>query len=156
MKLLSHVRTLGDPMGCSLPGSSLHGIFQARILEWAVISFSSRSSWPRDWTRVSCTAGRLSTNRASRDDHRNRNRVHNKCTSLESSQSLPPPVCQKIVFHKNPQSQRTNFKCTQLSQVAGLGRCWIRGVPRDRTSLAWGPQQTSNSLGDDGRDLLHF
>ena len=32
--------TLGDPMGCSLPGSSVHGIFQARVLEWVAIAFS--------------------------------------------------------------------------------------------------------------------
>ena len=36
--------TLCDPMDCSLPGSSVHGIFQARILEWVAISFSRRSS----------------------------------------------------------------------------------------------------------------
>ena len=39
--------TLSDPMDCSLPGSSLHGIFQARILEWVAISFSRGSSRPR-------------------------------------------------------------------------------------------------------------
>ena len=42
--------TLCDPMDCSPPGSSVHGISQARILEWVAISFSSGSSWPRDWT----------------------------------------------------------------------------------------------------------
>ena len=31
---------LSDPMGCSLPGSSIHGIFQARVLEWGAIAFS--------------------------------------------------------------------------------------------------------------------
>ena len=41
-------------MGCSSPGSSVHGIFQARILEWAAISSSRRSFQPRDWTHVSC------------------------------------------------------------------------------------------------------
>ena len=41
--------TLCDPMDCSLPGFSVHGIFQARLLEWVAISFSRRSSWPRDW-----------------------------------------------------------------------------------------------------------
>ena len=40
--------TLYNPMDCSLPGSSVHGIFQARILEWVAISFSRRSSQPRD------------------------------------------------------------------------------------------------------------
>ena len=34
--------TLSDPMDCSLPGSSIHGIFQARVLEWAAIAFSSK------------------------------------------------------------------------------------------------------------------
>ena len=40
--------TLCDPMDCSLPGSSIHGIFQARILEWVPISSSRGSSQPRD------------------------------------------------------------------------------------------------------------
>ena len=51
--------TLCDPMGCSSPGSSIHGIFQARILEWIDISFSRGSSLPRDQTQVSHIAGRL-------------------------------------------------------------------------------------------------
>ena len=40
--------TLCDPMDCSLPGSTVHGIFQAKILQWVAISFSRRSSRPRD------------------------------------------------------------------------------------------------------------
>ena len=43
-----------DPVDCSLPGSSVHGISQARILEWVAISFSRRTSQPRDQTHVSC------------------------------------------------------------------------------------------------------
>ena len=46
--------TLWDPMDCSLPSSSVHGIFQARILEWIAISSSRGSSWLRVWTHVSC------------------------------------------------------------------------------------------------------
>ena len=46
---------------CGPPGSSVHGIIQARILEWAAIPFSRRSSWPRDRTQVSCIAGRFFT-----------------------------------------------------------------------------------------------
>ena len=48
--------TLCDPMNC-LPGSSVHGILQARILECVAISFSRESSWSRDQTQVSCIAG---------------------------------------------------------------------------------------------------
>ena len=46
--------TLCDPMDCSPPGSSVHGISQARILEWVAISLSRGPSQPRDGTRVSC------------------------------------------------------------------------------------------------------
>ena len=53
--------TLCDPIDCSLPGSSVHGIFQARILEWIAIPFSRGSSWPRDRIWVSCITGRFFT-----------------------------------------------------------------------------------------------
>ena len=53
--------TLWDPMDCSLPGSSVHGIFQARVLEWVAVTFSRGSSQPRDQTRVSRIAGRRFT-----------------------------------------------------------------------------------------------
>ena len=55
-----------DPADCSPPGSSVHGISQARILEWVAISFSRGSSWPRDQTQVYCIAGSFFTNWASR------------------------------------------------------------------------------------------
>ena len=51
--------TLCDPMNCSPPGSTVHGILQARIIEWAAISFSRDSSHLRNWNRVSLSAGRL-------------------------------------------------------------------------------------------------
>ena len=56
-----------NPIDYSLPGSSVHGILQARILEWVAISFSRGSSQPRNWTRVSCIIGRLFTDRAMRE-----------------------------------------------------------------------------------------
>ena len=51
--------TLCDPTDCSSPGSSVHGILQARILEWVAIPFSRGSSQPRDQTQASCIAGRF-------------------------------------------------------------------------------------------------
>ena len=53
--------TLCDLMDCSSPGFFVHGLFQARILEWIAILFSRGSSRPRDWTGVSCIAGRFFT-----------------------------------------------------------------------------------------------
>ena len=59
--------TLCDPMDCSLPGSSVHGIFKVRVLEWGAISFSRGSSQPRDQTQVSCIMGRRFTIWATRE-----------------------------------------------------------------------------------------
>ena len=59
--------TLCNPMACSPPGSSVHGVVQARELEWVVISFSRGSSRPRDQTWVSRIAGRRFTIWATRE-----------------------------------------------------------------------------------------
>ena len=52
---------LWDHMDCSLPGSSVHGILQVRILEWVAMPSSRGSFQPKDWTHVSCIAGRFGT-----------------------------------------------------------------------------------------------
>ena len=57
--LLSCVQLFRDLMDCSPQGSSVHGISQARILEWVAISFCRGSSWPRDRTGISCIARQI-------------------------------------------------------------------------------------------------
>ena len=52
---------LCDPMDCSLPASSVHGILQAQMLEWVAIPFSREFSQPRDGSQVFCIAGRFLT-----------------------------------------------------------------------------------------------
>ena len=59
--LLSRVLLFCNPMDYSAPGSSVHGILQARRLEWVAISFSRGSFWPKNQTHVSCIAGRFFT-----------------------------------------------------------------------------------------------
>ena len=59
--------TLWDPMESSPPGSSIHGTLQARILEGVAIPFSRGSSWPRDWTWISCISVRFFTIWATRE-----------------------------------------------------------------------------------------
>ena len=59
--------TLCNPMDCNPPGSSVHGNLQARILKLVTISFSRRSSWPRDWIWVFCILGRYFTIWATRE-----------------------------------------------------------------------------------------
>ena len=76
--------TLCDPMNCTPPGSSIHGIFQARILEWTAI-ISRRSFWPRNRTQVSRTAGRLFTIWATKEEQ------DTQCK--KSSKKTCPPLC---------------------------------------------------------------
>ena len=56
-KLLSHVWLFATLWTCSTPGSSVHRILQAGVLEWVAVPFSRGSSWPRNRTRVSCIVG---------------------------------------------------------------------------------------------------
>ena len=86
MCMFSHVWLLVAPWTaahCSPPGSSVHGIFQARVLEWVAISFSRGSSQPRDRTQVSHTAGRHFTVWATREAHNSHYyRVNACCLSI--------------------------------------------------------------------------
>ena len=75
-----------QPVDCSPPSSSVHGILQARILEWVAISFSRGSSWPRDQTQVSHISGRR----------------FNLCTTREA------------LKYKNTVSQKTSYRDTEL------------------------------------------
>ena len=79
--------TLCDPMDCSLPGFSVHGIFQARVLEWGAISFSRGSSWPRDRTQVFCIAGKRFILWATREA------LFYTVMCLCQSRSLNPSLC---------------------------------------------------------------
>ena len=67
--LIQTCLTLCSPMDSSLSGSSVHGILQARILEWVIHSLLPGSSPPRDQTQVSCIAGRFFTIWAAREAH---------------------------------------------------------------------------------------
>ena len=64
---VSCVLLFANPVDWSLPGSSVHGILQARIPEWVAIPFSRRSFWVRDQTQISCIAGRFFTIWATRE-----------------------------------------------------------------------------------------
>ena len=68
--VLNHVKLFANTMDCSLPASSIHGILQARILEWVAIPFSRGSFWPRDQTQVPCIAGKFFTIWATREAHK--------------------------------------------------------------------------------------
>ena len=78
-------------MDCSLPGSSVHGIFQARVLELVAISFSRGSSQPRDRTRVSCIADAL----PSEPPHLHP--CNNKCFAFIDQWQLVSPQCAQLI-----------------------------------------------------------
>ena len=83
---------LGDPMDCILPGSYIHGISQARILEWVAISFSRGSCPPRGWTHVSCIVGRFFTIWATTDYQR---------TIILPNNSTPQYISEKTLTQKD-------------------------------------------------------
>ena len=84
------------------PGSSVHGILQARILEWVAILFSRRSSWPRDQTQVSHVAGRFfaigTTKKNQFDPYSNWNNLLLSPGNLDSSLCFIQPCILHDVF----------------------------------------------------------
>ena len=114
-KLLQSCPTLCDLMDCSLPGSSVHGIIQARMLEWVAMLSSRRSSRPRDWTCVSylpALAGRFFTTSATWETVANQSQL--KQSSLKNprlerevdSKILKPSGCQRKGAKENEGENR--------------------------------------------------
>ena len=97
-RLLSHKHadaqscpTLCNPMNCSPPGSSVYEISQARLLEWVDIFSFRGSSQPKDWTWVSCIAGRFLINLAMREAHILILEIYKILTHPITHSHLPPP-----------------------------------------------------------------
>ena len=78
--------TLWNPIDCRLPGSSVHGILQARILEWVAIFSCRGSSRPRDWTQVSFIAGIFWATREAQSNYTPH--THKKKMEFEKSPNL--------------------------------------------------------------------
>ena len=127
---------LCDPIECSPPGSSVHGILQATILEWVAIPFSRGFSWPRDWTQVSCIAGRFFTIWAAREAQNNGHKSNIQCKRncilrwawklnptdnihLSQKADLKFPTC-LLGFHVNRRNSQVSFK-KQKIQVSPSG-----------------------------------
>ena len=84
--------TLCNPMDCSPPGSSVHGISQARILGWVVISYSRWSSQLRDWIYVSCIAGSFFTTEPLGKPRSLEHRKQAKVQDIKTTGEEPPGV----------------------------------------------------------------
>ena len=142
-------------MDCNLPGSSIRGILQARILEWVAICFSRGSSPPRDRTQVSCVAGRLFTIWATREG--------------------PSKLLVNLLFTRTPRSTpvsslplngdcgavkiRVNLDCKEIQPVHSKGSQSLVFIGRTdakaETPILWPPHAKSWLIGKDpvaGRD----
>ena len=131
--------TLCDPMDCSPTGINVHGIFQARILEWVAIPFSRESSPPRDQTWVSYIAGRFFTVWATLPNSHSVH-LHISCTfpshhgappsfltdTLPSSLAIPPGVLVSFTGTTEAASSRVllllslEFTVSSLCDVSGV------------------------------------
>ena len=103
-----------NPMDCSPPGFSDHGILQARVLEWVAIPFSRGYSWPRDRTWVSSIAGRFFTVWAK--ELLKHNISIRKWTKERPNMSLIKIYKQQISTWQNVQHHRPLEKCTLIPQ----------------------------------------
>ena len=141
-------------MDCRLPGSSVHGIFQARILEWVAISFSRGSSQPRDWTQtqVSHILGKHFTVWATREGHGQLN------TMLIFFFSIPSFGF--MGFAGGSAGKETACNVGVLGSIPGLERSpgWVRSLGWKRTAtyssiLAWRIPWTVQSMGYKESDM---
>ena len=121
-------------MDCSLPGSSVHGIFQTRVLEWGAIAFSRGSTQPRDWTRVSCIVDRRFTIWATREDREVDNqvllyvlswivrRIGDIKNSLGHKNSFTYFTCLSLGFPGGSDGKASAYNEGDLGSISGLGR----------------------------------
>ena len=149
--------TLCNPIDCSLPGSSIHGIFQARVLQWVSISFSRGSSQLRDLTRVSRIAGRHFTLWASMGGHsesggwNNNDVLHPPCWSqvTERVQLIGwrgDSIVLTEILMKSPTSITTKdlisihrvgkLKPHPGGLMCAYGRMWVCQVQREKVLLS--------------------
>ena len=140
-------------MDCNPPGSSVHGILQARILEWAAISFSRWSSQRRDQTWVSCFADRFFTIWATREAHRIKEKEYNlwKTRSTKPSVQHPSPQnrIQSMQRRYNWGNKKNKFlrakkqtpkifrmKCVRLRMKwIHFYSCWVAWIKQDTHTL---------------------
>ena len=106
--------TLCDRMDCSLPGSSVHRILQARKLEWVANSFSRGSSWPRDQTQVSCIVGRFCAVWATKDARKEKNLYVRKKHVVFCGPDFLTSFFFHLLFLYLIRSRKRNLPCLRL------------------------------------------
>ena len=142
-------------MDCNPPGSSVRGILQARILEWVASPFSRGSSWPRNRTHISCTAGGFFTTEPTE-------KPSDSCTagSLCSQHSLPKGLGLPVALRRRGEAARL---WAQHRQPPPWRPGPSLGADRGVMSPVWGQPLLiqglggpGHSLGEDGWEWMHF
>ena len=90
------------PWDCSLTGSSVHGISQARILEWVATYFSRGSSWPRDWICISCIGRQILYHWALREAQNTAYQKLMVCEKTNELKRIKKSMVSKLNFEKLP------------------------------------------------------
>ena len=121
---------LCDAADCSLPGSSVHGILQARILEWVAISFSRGSSRPRNRTRVTCIAGGFFADWAMREAH-DMSRLTKFLRALRAPEWSSPGALHPL----SPKASVSTTSCA-MGHLASTRRL-LKVNSSDWTQLSW-------------------
>ena len=138
------------PMDYSPPGTCVHGIFQARILEWVAISFSRRSSQSRDWTQISHIVGRRFNIWATREVIQ-ANTIQTPAVDYKMVKNLPEiqetqvwSLGQKdLTWWRSSWSDEGNdnqstpcqYSCLENSMDRGTWWATVHGVPNSQSQL---------------------
>ena len=145
--------TLCDPMDCSPPVSSEHGILQARIQEWVAMPSSRGTSWPRDQTCISCIAGRFFTVWATRKDPHLSQLIPNYTGPSDISASLGSPpfsefsnnsplaqVLAEVALYTWDSIRLFNVCRIERAPDQNCGGCWRQGRREDPAPALAGRQ----------------
>ena len=116
---------LCDLTGCSPPGSSVHGILQARVLEWVAMPFSRGAPQPRHRTWVSCFAGRLFANWTTREA---------QCCSSKGRNLIPKSAVLINIESYSPSCLNALFSATRRS-FSISSYCQVPLAPGQKTEV---------------------
>ena len=133
--------TLWDPKDCSPPGFSVHGILQARLLEWIAIPFSRGSSWPRNWTLVSCIAGRFFTTWATGNSN---------CPTCIRPTASTNSMQQILDFNRlyfPPSDTQESVKSEGISHSVMFDSLWPHGLWPTRLLCPWNSPDKNTGMG---------
>ena len=129
VKVVQSCPTLCNPVDCTVSGASVHGILQARILEWVAVPFSRGSSQPRDGTQVSCIAGGFFTLWTTK---KKESEVAQSCLTLCDPMDCSPPGS---FIHGILQARILEWVAISLPQEIFLTQGLNPGLPHCRQTL---------------------